>query len=508
MNLPQPDRATPSEPEGPLASPGRGEPENQPPPELLERVRRYGQEHVLRWWDRLTPEGRRGLLQQCGRIDFALVEQLARLLLTPGGAGPGLGDLAPASVVSPTALSASERERLVGLGEEALKGARVAVVTVAGGLGTRLGAGPVKGMVAVGPVSGKGLFQLQAETILALGRRCGPPPHWFIMTSAANDGETQDCFRRERCFGLAGDAVHFFCQGEMPVVDDGGKVLLDAPDHIVESPDGHGGCLYALAHSGALVEMERLGVELVFYHQVDNPLVRIAEPLFLGLHVDGSAEVSSKALVKRDAEERLGHFVVDGKARLRVVEYSDMSPELQQQREVDGRLRFRFGSIAIHIFQREFLAGLIHQDVSLPFHRARKKVPWLDDQGDLVTPDEPNANKFERFIFDVLPWAERTLVVETSRDEFCPVKEPEGPDSPPAARAALTRRYANWLEAAGVPIERGPDGEPTEPAEVSPLVALSAEELARWLGGRTELRRPVYLSSGSAGEETDLCRET
>ncbi|MCK4300239.1 MAG: UTP--glucose-1-phosphate uridylyltransferase, partial [Planctomycetes bacterium] len=247
---------------------------------------------------------------------------------------------------------------------------------------------------------------------------------------------------------------------------------------------------------------------IVFYHQVDNPLVRIAEPLFLGLHVDGSAEVSSKALVKRDADERLGHFVVDGEGRLRVVEYSDMSPELQQQREADGRLRFRFGSIAIHIFQREFLAGLIHRDVSLSFHRARKKVPSLDDQGDLLTPDEPNANKFERFIFDVLPWAERTLVVETTRDEFCPVKEPEGPDSPPAARAALTRRYANWLEAAGVPVERGGDGEPTEPAEVSPLVALSAEELARWLGGRTELRRPVYLSSGSVGEETDLCRET
>jgi len=502
MSSPHPVPAEAGDPESRLGFGGRCADANAPPAELLERLRRHGQEHVLRWWDGLSERGRRQLAEQCGRIDFVLVEELAGTLLVPHSVSPELGGLEPAPVLSPEVLSAAERERLVGVGEQALAAGRVAVLTVAGGVGTRLGAGPVKGKVPVGPVSGKSLFQLQAETILALGRRSSCPVHWFVMTSAANDQATREYFMASGFFGLDREAMHFFCQGQMPVVDDAGKVLLDAPDHVAESPDGHGGCLYALAHSGALREMGRLDVRHIFYHQVDNPLVHIAEPLFLGLHVDRSAQVSSKALAKRDADERLGQFVVDEEGRLRVVEYSDVPRALKEERDADGRLRFRFGSIAIHIFDRDFLAGLTGQGVSLPFHRARKSVPCLNEQGDLVSPEGVNANKFERFIFDVLPWAERTLVVETTREEFCPVKEPEGSDSPPAARSALTRRYAGWLEAAGVPVERGLDGEPAEPVEVSPLVALSAEELITWLGGRTELARPIYL------RETDPCTES
>jgi UDP-N-acetylglucosamine/UDP-N-acetylgalactosamine diphosphorylase len=399
-------------------------------------------------------------------------------------------------VLSPAELPPAERRSLVEKGEDALRRGEVAVVTVAGGLGTRLAAGQVKGKVAVGPVSGKSLFQLQAETLLALSRRFRCRLPWYIMTSTANDQPTKLFFAENRSFGLPAEGVRFFCQGEMPAVDTEGRLLLDAPDHIAESPDGHGGCLYALARSGALEELDGLGVEHLFYYQVDNPLVRIADPLFLGLHVDRRAEASSKALAKRDAAERVGHFLLDGEGRLRVIEYSDMPTDLQQARADDGQLRFRFGSIAIHVFSRRFFADLVSRGVRLPFHQARKSVSFLDDAGALVTPSAPNASKFEQFIFDVLPLAERTLVVETTREEFCPVKEPKGPDSPSAARAALTRRYARWLEAAGVPLRRGSDGEPTEAVEVSPLVALSAEELVRWLRGRTELCRPIDLTEG------------
>lgn len=449
---------------------------------------------MLRWWRQLTPAGRRRLLAQCQRLDFSLVEELSKTLLAASPAPLHFGDLTPARVLSPTDLSEAERSSLLHRGEETLRRGQVAVVTVAGGLGTRLAAGPVKGKVAVGPVSGKSLFQLQAETLLALSRRFNRLLPWLIMTSTANDQATKEYFAQNRNFGLSAGAVHFFCQGEMPAVDDGGRLLLDAPDHIAESPDGHGGCLYALARSGALGELDDLGVEHLFYYQVDNPLVRIADPLFLGLHVDRQAEASSKALAKRDADERLGHFLLDGEGRLHVIEYSDMPAEFAHARGDDGQLRFRFGSIAIHVFSRRFFADLVSRGVRLPFHRARKKVPFLKDDGALVTPEAPNASKFEQFIFDVLPLARRTLVVETTREEFCPVKEPEGPDSPAAARAALTRRYAQWLEVAGVPVRRGPEGEPAEPVEVSPLVALSAEELVRWLGGRTELARPICLT--------------
>lgn len=477
----------------PAERPDGAAPSGRPPADLLRELERWGQVHVLRWWGELSEEGRRRLLRQCGRIDFAGLARLVRTLLGPEARPMEIGEVEPAEVLSPEALSEAERRRLAALGEGALAEGRVAVLTVAGGVGTRLGAGPVKGKVPVGPVTGKSLFQLQAETVLALGRRYGRPLHWFVMTSPANHEATREYFDERDWFGLDRGLVHFFSQGLMPVVDDEGKLLLDAPDHIAESPDGHGGCLYALGRSGALDQLAGLGVELLFYHQVDNPLVRIAEPLFLGLHIDSGAQVSSKALPKRDPAERLGHFVVDREGRLRVIEYSDMPPALQQARDPEGRLRFRYGSIAIHIFDREFLAGLLRRGVELPFHRARKKVPYLDERGRLVTPTEPNANKFERFIFDVLPWAETTLVVETTREEFSPVKEPEGPDSPAAARAALARRYARWLEAAGVALKRGPDGEPAEPVEVSPLAALSAEEVRRRLAGGRRLPRPIYL---------------
>jgi UDP-N-acetylglucosamine/UDP-N-acetylgalactosamine diphosphorylase len=459
-------------------------------------LRRYRQEHLLRWWGQLTAAGRERLLAQCGRIDFDEVEELTRTLVGSVPLPLAFSGLTPAPVLSPQALPPAEQRSLIAKGEEALRRGKVAVVTVAGGLGTRLAAGPVKGKVAVGPVSGKSLFHLQAETILALSRRFRSRLPWYIMTSSANDQPTKDYFAENRNFGLGAEGVRFFCQGEMPAADDAGRLLLDAPDHIAESPDGHGGCLYALARSGALRELEGLGVEHLFYYQVDNPLVRIADPLFLGLHVDRRAEASSKALAKRDAGERVGHFLLDGLGHLRVIEYSDMPTDLQQARADDGQLRFRFGSIAIHVFSRQFFADLVSRGVRLPFHRARKSVPFLDDAGVLVTPSPANASKFEQFIFDVLPLAQRTLVVETTRDEFCPVKEPEGPDSPSAARAALARRYARWLEAAGVSLGRGPEGEPAEPVEVSPLVALSAEELVHSLGGRTELGRPIYLTEG------------
>ncbi len=462
-------------------------------------LQRYGQEHVLRWWDQLPRGGRRRLLEQLRDMDVGLVGELVDSLLRGQPEAEDLQALGPAPAVSPAGLTGSERQRLVALGEAALAEGRVAVLTVAGGLGTRLGAGPVKGQVAVGPVSGKSLFQLQAETILALSRKHGRQLHWFVMTSGANDQATRDYLWGKGFFGLPGEAVHVFRQGRMPVVDERGKLLLDAPDHVAESPDGHGGCLYALSRSGALSEMGRLGVELIYYHQVDNALAGIAEALFLGLHLDRGAQASSKALVKRDAGEGLGLFALDRRGRLRVVEYSDMPRELQEGRDGEGRLRFRLGSIAIHVFSRDFFEGLIDEGVRLPFHRAHKKVAYLNDAGQVVTPEEPNAHKFEMFVFDVLGWAERALVVETTRGEFSPVKEPTGPDSPAAARAALARRYADWLEAAGVPVERTPEGEPTEPVEVSPLVALSAQELAQALAPGARLEHPIYLEETRRG---------
>jgi UDP-N-acetylglucosamine/UDP-N-acetylgalactosamine diphosphorylase len=314
------------------------------------------------------------------------------------------------------------------------------------------------------------------------------------MTSDATHADTEAYFQEHGYFGLPAGEVVFFRQGTMPAVDlAGGKLLLEAPGKVFTSPNGHGGTLTALADSGLLAALSRRGIKQVFYFQVDNPLIKVCDPAFLGHHLAINAEVSSKVVPKLTPTDKLGNLVqVDG--RCTIIEYSDLPETLARQTDEQGQLRFSAGSPAIHIFSVSFLERITQGKDRLPFHVARKKVPCIDGRGNPVQPEKENAYKFEMFIFDALPLADRWTVVETARaEEFEPLKNLSGADSPESVQRAICNLAASWLEKAGVKVPRTAEGNAAQPLEISPLYALDAEELGRKVDQALKIERPTYL---------------
>jgi UDP-N-acetylglucosamine/UDP-N-acetylgalactosamine diphosphorylase len=459
------------------------------PDDLLRTLRHHGQDHVLAFWDRIDSSEQGPLLEHLRQIHFVqlgrLYEQRAKVIPLPAPE-----KIEPVPVLR---LDADTREQH-SLGTKALDRGEVAVLLVAGGQGSRLGFEHPKGMFPVGPVSNKTLFHVHAEKVLALRRRHGKPVPFLVMTSHATDAETKTFFARHKNFGLPPDEIFFFRQGTMPAMDLAtGKLLLEAPGRLFTSPNGHGGTLTALADSGLLDKIRKQGVKQVFYFQVDNPLVKIADPVFLGHHLLKNAEASSKIVPKQGPHDKVGVFAqVDG--RCTIIEYSDLPKDLAEQRDASGQLRLWAGSPAIHIFSVDFLSRITQGETRLPFHIAKKKVPHIDAQGNAVSPQTENALKFEMFIFDALPMADRWTVVETSnREEFEPLKNATGKDSPATVRQAISDLAADWLTKAGIAVPKKADGKAAVALEISPVYALDAEELARKVDRGLKIQGPIYL---------------
>jgi UDP-N-acetylglucosamine/UDP-N-acetylgalactosamine diphosphorylase len=459
-----------------------------------------GQAHVFRFWDSLTDLQKEQLAHQAASIDLTELNKLVDQNLAPAVDREQLTP--PQYIAHPDCKgSAGDWIRAQAAGEEALKNGLVAAFMVAGGQGTRLGFDGPKGSFVTMPISGKSLFHIFADKIQAAEAkyRCHIP--WFIMTSHANHEATLHYFDEHGYFGLERTQVEFFMQGRMPAVSPEGKILLETPYSIALSPDGHGGSLRALVRSGAIARMKERGIRYLSYFQVDNPLVRCVDPAFIGFHVLNKSEMSSKMITKSCAAEKVGVFCqLEG--RTQVVEYSDLPVEIQEQTDSDGQLRFRCGSIAVHILNISFierLAGSMQDEVALPFHRALKKVPYVNDAGDTIAPEAPNAYKFELFVFDALPFAKNPVIVESLRsDEFSPIKNAEGVDSPSTARSSLLKLWASWATFSGIDVPRGADGEPAFSFEVSPLFAENREEFAkRWneLNPKPDWHESLYLDS-------------
>ena len=449
---------------------------------------RAGQGQVFQFWEQLNPHEQAALIAEAAQLDLAEISRLVEAHLRAGSQTPAdYSQFRPApSLLRPEhggdpAQWAQAKMR----GEEALRGGRVACFTVAGGQGTRLGFNGPKGAFPVTPVRGHSLFQVFAEKILLSGRRYGPTPPWLIMTSPANHEATQKFFAEHKFFGLDRARVHFFPQGTMPAVDFPGKILLEAPGRIALSPDGHGGALRALVRSGAVETLRAAGVDIVSYFQVDNPLVRCVDPEFIGFHLESRSEMSTKMVPKRGAGEKVGNLCLDAQGRVTVVEYSDLPRELAGQREANGQLRFLAGSIGIHILDREFIERIgAGRDAAhrLPFHRADKKITTVDAAGQPVQPNQPNGVKFEMFVFDALPFAERAIIIETNRaDDFSPVKNASGVDSAESCRDDQLRQFARWLNAADATVPVDDTGKPSFALEISPLFGDDAPSVAaRW----------------------------
>ena len=458
---------------------------------LQAALRQFGQEHLLSFWTQLDAEQRNSLARQVRDIDFPLIQKLYAQRHDQGN----FRDLA-LRAAQPAAfrLSALEnrfsRAEARGRGHRALAAGQVGVILVAGGQGTRLGFDHPKGMFSIGPVSGRTLFQIHIEKILATAQRHGVRIPLYLMTSPATHEETLQFLAAHARFGMAEDDLRVFCQGTMPVVDaETGHLLLESPDRLAVSPNGHGGMLAAFAESGAMADAQGRGIRQLFYFQVDNPLVDIAGAEYLGYHVLSAAEMTSQVIAKRDPLEKVGN-VVDVDGRLMIIEYSDLPDDVARKTNPDGSLAIWAGSIAVHIFDLDFLRRAKDQADSLPYHFARKKVAHIDAAGRRVQAVKANAIKFERFIFDLMPSARNAIVVEVDPvSAFAPLKNASGAaaDTPESVKAQMSELHRRWLREAGVEVAEG------VAVEISPWLALDADELRGKVAPGLRIAGPTYI---------------
>lgn len=451
-------------------------------PELRAAIEKAGQSHLLNYSSEL-------LAEQLRAVDWEALPELISTYVTKKVQVSLPEDLQPAPYFPLVPRNEEEREkksRAEALGIEILKSGKAACLTVAGGQGTRLGFDAPKGTFPIGPVSGRTLFEYFAQSIARAEEKFGAPIRWYVMTSALNREATEKFFRERNNLGLREDQVFFFTQGTMPAIGYDGKLLMSSPDSLALSPDGHGGTLLALRKSGALEQMKKDGVEYISYFQVDNPLVPVVNPLFIGMHALENAEMSAIMLAKTNAFEKLGNFCVSN-GRLEIIEYSDLPAELAESVNPDGTLRFISGSPAIHVISRSFVEKLTASGrLDLPWHRADKKIPCIAEP----KPEKPNGVKLESFIFDALALAEKTLVLEGDRTEmFAPTKNPTGVDSVESCREMLIARDLRRLRAAGVTVGENVKVElsPRRVFDDADAVLLAAEKGVAEIPGNTEI---------------------
>lgn len=469
----------------------------------------FQQQHLLDFWDQLDEQQQESLAGEIRDIDFELIGRLSQDHRLKSGA-QDVQALAERAEAVPSFRLGDPKNRFSSdearrRGAKALQAGQVGVCLVAGGQGTRLGFPHPKGMYPIGPVSESCLFRIFIERIRATSARYGKPVPLYLMTSPATHAETVRFLDDQGRFGLSDDDLTVFCQGTMPAVDDAtGKVLLAQRHRVALSPDGHGGTLAALDRNGCFDDMRRRRVRHLFYLQVDNPLVQICLPEFLGYHLLSDSELSTQVIAKETPTDRVGNVVrVDG--RLRVIEYSDLPLHVAERRKEDGSLLLRLGSLGVHVLDVAFLERKAAAPDAFSYHVAHKKVSHVDPRGRLVKPKKPNALKFERFIFDLLPSAADAIVLEVDAAEhFAPLKNAsrrgliawllrrlgllEEKDTPEMVRAQMVALHTQWLRRAGAEV-----GDRV-PVEISPLFALDADELSKRIPPGTRITEPRYFS--------------
>ncbi len=447
---------------------------------ILTELNAHNQSHLLQFWRNLNVENQKKLSRQIENLGLDHLDQWidAYILNNHTAKIPTQFSPAPAYPSEPNGPQMEEEYAKASiLGEKLLQEGKVGAFVVAGGQGTRLGFPGPKGNYPVSPIKHKTLFQLFAESILATCKKYNTRCPWYIMTSPLNDEETRKTLKSNGYYGLPEEDVVVFQQGTLPNFAMDGRIFLADKDQLATSPDGHGGSLKALYESNAVGHMQSRGVEYLSYWQVDNPLINIFDPLFIGLHVRDESQMSSKALVKSGPMEKVGNFcLVDN--HVTVIEYSDLPEKAAHKKNPDGSLVFELGSIGIHLVSRTFVEQLNAGEFSLPFHRAVKKIPHINTEGQYVNPTEPNGIKLETFVFDALPLASHSMILETKRsEEFGPVKNQTGVDSAETSRSMIIDRAAAWLESAGVFVPRTEDGQVNCLLEIAPSFALNPQDL-------------------------------
>merc|ERR1712025_323196 len=497
---------------------------------LRSKLTAAGQEHLLQFWEELNTDEKQALYNELSELDLdEVLEYFQRTVAEMSSAGEKLDDKMQPLTESQCGSMASSTDRELAqyesLSLEEISKSHVGILLLAGGQGTRLGTSYPKGMYDVGLPSNKTLFQLQAERIRSLETLAEKTTGvkgaitWYIMTSASTIKPTLDFFAKNQYFGLKKDNVVVFQQGTLPCFTFEGKMILGAKHKLSIAPDGNGGLYRALRREGILDDMKSKGIEYIQLYCVDNILVKVGDPLFMGYCLSKGAECANKVVRKGFPTEAVG-ITCKVAGHYQVVEYSEITQKSAERRNKDGSLTYSAANICIHFFTFEFLNRIVMENErSLEHHVAKEKIPFINTEGVLVKPDKPNGIKMEKFVFDVFKFANKFVVWECFRDEeFAPLKNAEGASdfTPTHCRNALLALHQKWLRIAGAKLVNE-DGEEARqmgsPAgednnnddsdnnnaekkyvvlcEISPLVSYAGENLQSYKG--KEIQLPVHL---------------
>ncbi len=404
-------------------------------------LKKYGQEHLLLRYNEMNDEEKEELLEQIKTIDFDLMKKLYEKASKP--AELESVTIEPIEHVDKSKLTVGERDMYEKKGIEAIKYNKFAVVTMAGGQGTRLGHNGPKGTFIFDTEKNKSIFETLCDTLKEAWRKYDTVITWYLMTSRENNDATVKFFEENNYFGYPKDAIKFFKQGELPMIALNGKILLDKNGMVKKAANGHGGTLQSMEKAGVLDEMKTNGIEWIFINGVDNVLVKPVDPLLIGMSIHNKVLGSVKSIEKTDPTENVGVFCRKNK-KVGVVEYTEISEEMANLRDDDRSLVYGDANAIFHLYNIKGLEKV--SELSLPYHTAKKKADYIDENGKEVIGDKPNAYKFEMFIFDSYEMFDDVVVLRVKREEeFAPIKNAQGADSPETARK-LYKDYMNKVE--------------------------------------------------------------
>lgn len=396
--------------------------------EAMEKLKKYGQEHVLKYYAELPDEQRNTLIEQIDRTDFTVIGQAAET--------GKRGTIAPITAMTIPEIDMG-RERFERIGMEAVKAGKLGAVLLAGGMGTRLGSDAPKGMYDIGISKPVYIFQRLIENLMKVVEKAGNYIQLFVMTSEKNHDATVGFFKEHDYFGYDKDYIAFFKQDMAPAADFDGKVYMEAKDSIATSPNGNGGWFLSMKKSGLLELVEKRGIEWLNVFAVDNVLQSIADPVFAGAVLEGGYSVGSKVIRKVNPQEKVGVMCTED-GRPSIVEYIELTEDMLTQRDENGEYAYNFGVILNYLFKVDKLVNLLER--KLPYHKSAKKILYINEAGELVKPEEPNGYKYEQFILDMIQMLDSCLPFEVVRGkEFAPIKNKTGVDSVESARELLRK---------------------------------------------------------------------
>lgn len=403
--------------------------------DIRHTLRKYNQEHLLNFYDNLDEQKQVKLIEQIENIDFELIKSLYDK--TKDSIKNNEADIEPIDFIDKYKLN-EDYKYYEQIGEKAIRAGKLAVVTMAGGQGTRLGHNGPKGTFDIGLDSHKSLFELLLDYIKEQNTKYDVQIPWFIMTSKENNEATIDFFKNNKYFGYEKN-IYFFVQGQLPMIDTEGKILIGEDYLIKEAADGHGGVYESLVKSGMVEKMKQLGIEWVFIGGVDNCLVKMVDPVLMGIAIDKGVTAAGKSVVKANPHEKVGAFCKkNGKPS--VVEYSEITDEMAEATDENGELLYGESHILCNLFNISAIERMGSEP--LPYHSAFKKATYIDKDGNKIVPTSPNAFKFEAFLFDAFGEVDDMAILRVKREEeFAPVKNAEGVDSPETARELYNNFY-------------------------------------------------------------------